>query len=511
MQDTHDLRVSARTAQLLASDGDEDDGPPWRFSGVAVAAGDILHMDDGTPVLFTEEELRAAAETQQDEPLTVDHPRDDAGRPQYPPPTDETVGKVPKAGYLDSVEGVAYEATTHDEEIAQGVQAESYEVSVHPTFELGEQDPETGAYKATNIKFRDLSVVSKGDSPSNTVEWGPNQALASATRSGEIGDQLTADAATDDDDGGLREQVRQLAERVGIIDSNDLRGGVRLPDQTTDGKIVELHDAGFEDAPWLVTLHAPGEEYPDVGEGLGPALGTSAPFDAGEHETDVEIVLDEALDEDQTLFALLRYHADGEVSEPIPTSDGGHYLDSAFVGVAPDGVMDGDTEEATASAGNEPAESGVDNQTSTMGDNDPDNNPNDGQNGSGGGSAAGGDSKTLGEMTPDEAVDALADGLRDQGFVTEDDADQLVEQATAQAEKSEKVDEIIARSDDYDDGDREDLLASADKIVNREFKRVRGATAAGLPGHGGQTGQLTAGADGESDAVEEYGTGVKED
>lgn len=501
--DNHDLRVSARTARLTAG-ATSDDGPPYRFGGVAVAAGDVLHLDDGTRVLMTEEELRAAAETQADEPLTKDHPEDDNGRPKYPPDVDETFGRIPKAGWVEDQQAVAYEAETHDEAIATGVKAGSYEVSVHPFFEMEPYDGSEADVVAKNIKFGDLSVVSKGDSPSVTAEWGPNEALASWTANTNIGDELTAAENVDDDD--TRSIVERLAERFGLIDSSDFRGGVRLSDQTTDGETVELDDAGFEDAPWLVTLHGPGDEYPDIGEGLGPELGTSDPHDAGDYEASLEVVLDEALEDDQTLFALLRYHADGEISEPIPTSDGGHYLDSAFVGVAPDGVMDEDGDaEATASAANEPAEPGVDNQTSDMGDNDPDD-PNDGQDPSDGGSADGGDSKTLADMT----VDELGDALRDQGFVTEDDADQLVEEATAQAEKSDKVDEIIARSDDYDEDDREDLLASAGKMVDREFERVRGATAAGLPAHGGQASSLTASA-GESDAVEEYGTGVKED
>lgn len=530
MKDTHDIRVSARTAQLLASDGDEDDGPPWRFSGVAVAAGDICHMDDGTPVLFTEEELRAAAETQKDEPLTVDHPRDEQGRPQYPPPTDETVGKVQKAGWLESVEAVGYDAATHDEEIAQGVQAGSYEVSVHPMFEVGERDPETGAFKAKNIRFRDLSVVSKGDSPSNTVEWGPNEALASFTRSNDIGDELTA--AEDVDDGDTRSLIRRLAERAGIVDSNDFRGGVRLPDQTINGETVAIDDAGFDDAPWLITLHGPGEEFPDVGEGLGPELGSSKPYDAGDYETGATIELDDPLEEDQTLFALLRYHADGEVSDPIPTSDGGYYLDSAFVGVAPDGVMDGEDAEATASAPNEGAESSVD-PTLTMDENTRQqyiafltaNAGFDEESVRGMGDDAlaqtyelaaddGGstdddptDDRTIGDMT----VGELGDALRNEGFVTEDEADDLVAEAQNRQSKAEKVNEIVAKSDDYDEDDREELMASADTLVDREHKRVRGELAAGLPGNAGQAATLTAGVGGDSNAVDEYGTGVKED
>lgn len=563
MTDTHEIRVSARTAQLRASDSDDEDGPPWRFSGVAVAAGDILHMDDGTPVLFTEEELRAAAETQTGEPLTVDHPSDEDGRPQYPPPTDETVGRVPKAGFVDDVDGLAYEATTHDETIANGVQAGSYEVSVHPTFELGAKDAETGAYKAKNVRFRDLSVVSKGDSPSNTVKWGPNQALASFTRSTDIGEELTAaDEAVADanSDGGFRALVERLAERVGVLDSTDMRGGVRFVDQTTGGDTVTIDAAGFEDAPWLVTLHASGEEFPDVADGLGPALGVSAPQEPGDAAS-IDVELDDPLGEDQTLFALLRYHADGEVSDPIPTSDGGYYLDSAFVGVAPDGVDVEDAAEATASAsggewspsdgaghipteeggserrGNEGAESSLEAEAATsptMDDNTRDKyvsfltangfdeesaramdddvlqstyelaaEATDADGGDPGSTDT--DDTTIGDMT----VDELGDALREQGFVTEDQADDLVEEATAQAEKEEKVEEIVAKSDEYDEDDREDLMASADTLVDREFQRVRGELAASTPAHAGGA-QLTGGAS-DGDAPSDYGTGVKEE
>ena len=179
---TRATRAPARTVELEAIAEGAADGPPWTFSGIAVAAGDVLHMDDGTPVLFRAEELRQAASTQTDEPLTADHPEDAQGRPQYPPETDETIGRVHEAGWIESARGVGYEAVTHDETIARGIQAGSYEVSVHPTFELGGRDEGTGAFVAEDIAFRDLSVVSKGDSPSNTAEWGPNQALASPRR-----------------------------------------------------------------------------------------------------------------------------------------------------------------------------------------------------------------------------------------------------------------------------------------------------------------------------------------
>jgi hypothetical protein len=508
--DDHDLRVSARTARLTAGSTDDEDGPPYRFSGVAVAAGDVLHMDDGTRVLFAEDELKKAAQTQAGEPLSVDHPEDDQGRPTYPPPTDETVGAVPKAGWLDDQQAVGYEATTHDEEIATGVRAGSYDVSIHPTFGVEPYDGDEAEVKAVDITFRDLSVVSKGDSPSNTAEYGRSQALASYTVETDVGAELTAaDAAADvDDERGL---VKRLAEHFGLLDSNDRRGGVFLPDQTTDGGSVTIDDASFDDAPWVITLHGAGDEFPDVGEGLGPALGSSQPYDANDYETDVEVPLDEPLAEDQTLFALLRYHADGEPSEPIPRSEGGHYLDSAFVAVAPDGVMDEDEGDlaANASTGDEPAEPGTDaNTDSDMGD------PSD-DNGSGGQNTPddNGGNKTLGDMTPEEAADELGEELQDRGFVTEDGLEEAVAAAQDRHSKRDKVDEIIAESDDYDEDDREELLGSADSLIEREYKRVRGETAASFPGAAGAASTLTAGAGSGSDdtSADDYGTGVQED
>ncbi|ELZ35367.1 hypothetical protein [Halorubrum tebenquichense] len=502
-----DLRVSARSCRLTAAaDGDED-GPPWRFGGIAVAAGDILHNRQGERVLFTAEELKAAAESQAGEPLTKDHPEDDHGRPKYPPDVDESIGKVSKAGWVDEREGVGYEASTHDETVASGVQAGSYEVSVHPFFDTEPYDGPEADLKAVDITFGDLSVVSKGDSPSNTAQWGPNQALAAWTETADISSELTAADVDEDDD--TRSLIRRLAERVGIADSQDRRGGVFFPDQTSDGESVGIADASFDDAPWLISIHAPGEEYADVGDGLGPELGMSEPYDPGEYPSEPRISLDEPVEEDQTLFALLRYHADGEVSEPIPRSDGGYYLDSAFVAAAPEGVMDVDGGQATAGAadGDEPAESGSGADTDTqMGDTD--GGTNDGPSDPDGGDVDGDDNKTLGEMTPDEAADELGDALREQGFVTEDDADQLVNEAGAQAEKEQKVDQIVAKSDDYDEEDREDLMASADTLIDKEFKRVRGEAAANLPGNAGAAGTLTAGGD---SPVDEYGTGVKED
>lgn len=506
MSNTNTVRVAARTAELTASDDvdDEDDGP-WTFSGIAVAAGDILYEADGTPILFTEEELRAAADTQTGEPLSKDHPSDEDGNPIYPPPTDDTVGKVSAAGYVDDAGeagGVAYKADTHDPNIAQGVRASSYDVSIHANYDYGEKDPETGAIKAENIRFRDLSVVSKGMSPSNTAEWGANYALASATRSGQISEQLAdqageATAAAAADDRSIRERVADLARDVGLLPSEDLRGEVWVSDQTTDGETIAVDRATFDDAAWMLCAHLKGDEYPDVGPGLGPSIGEGQPHEPGDVVTGDAFEVDEPLEEDSTVYVALHYVSeDGEKLDHIPASDGGYFVDDAFVAVAPDGVEVDDGTDGTVTA-NEPAESGAD-PTSNMGSND--DNP-DGQDGTNGGT-------TIAEMTADE----LFDELEDRGMVTAEDVEDIVRETQQQADKEEMVDEIIQASDDYDEDDREELLASAGPLIESEHQRVTGtATGSPMPGAlGSGSATVQAGAQGTDtdEDIGAYGTGV---
>lgn len=501
MTETHTVRVAARTASLQASDDvDDDDDGPWTFSGVAVAAGDILYEGNGTPVLFTEEELRAAADSQTGEPLSKDHPSDEDGNPIYPPPTDETVGTVSAAGFVDDAAtdgGVAYTAETHDRNIAQGVKASSYDVSIHANYDYGEKDPETGAVIAKNIRFRDLSVVSKGMSPSNTAEWGANYALASATRSGQIHEELAGQAddgegttRAADSDRSIRERVEDLARSVGILPAGDRRGEVWLRDQTSNGESVTVTRAGFDDAAWMVAAHLDADS-------LDEPIGTGEPHEAGEAIEDGELEFSDELEDDTTVHTVLHYADDeGNLSDPIPASDGGNFVDEAFVAVAPDDV---ETSEggSVAASGNEPAESGADTDSDmTNGNDDP-----DGQDSTDGGT-------TIAEMTADE----LFDELENRGMVTAENVGEIVEEKQEQSEMEEKVDEIIQGSDDYDEDDREELLASADTLIESEHDRVTG-TATGSPmpgtlGSGSATVQAGAGSEGSGDDLDDYGTGV---
>lgn len=389
----HDLRVSARTYRLTAGPtDDDDDGPPWTFSGIAVAAGDILHMDDGTRVLFTADELKRAAETQAGEPLTKDHPEDDAGRPKYPPDVDETFGTVPKAGWVPDADGVGYEATTHDEEIAAGMRGGSFDVSVHPFFDVEDYDGPEADVVATNITFGDLSVVSKGDSPSNTAQWGPNQALASVSASDEL-----VDALPEPDNDGATE---------GLIAST-VRGTLRALGVNSDD---------------LETVSASDEEAESSTGGSGDSADM-------EHDDIITTLTDEHGFSEEALEAMPEDDLERLGETLVESDDGGSSTDT----------------------------------------------PDDGS----GGTDDGG--RTLADMT----VDDLADGLEDRGFVTEENASDFVQEAQARASKADKVEAIITQSDDYDADDRDDLMASADSLVEREYDRLTGEPAAQLPGAAG--------------------------
>lgn len=157
--------------------------------------------------------------------------------------------------------------------------------------------------------------------------------------------------------------------------------------------------------------------------------------------------------------------------------------------------MDDDVLEQTYELAAEEAGSGSGDGGSTDGDDD--DNPSD--------------EPTLGEMTPAEAASELGDELREQGFVTEDNADELLAEAQDQLSKAEKVDEIIASSDDYDEDDREDLMASADPLLEQEHERVTGQSGAQLPSGTASvtasTPEFGAGENADEDP-DEYGTGV---
>ena len=451
MTETQTVRVAARTATLQARDapGSDDDGP-WTFSGIAVAAGDILYEADGTPILFTEEELRTAARTQTGEPLSRDHPSDEDGNPIYPPPTDETVGRVEAADFLDEAGGVAYRALTHDREVAQAVRAGTFDVSIHAVYERGDEDPETGAIVAENIRFRDLSVVSKGMSPSNTAEWGENYALAQALG----GPAPGGDSGGDGD--GADDGVDH--DREGLIEST-VKATLRAFNLDLDA--APPADGGAA---------GPGRDA-DSGDGTETeTMGAESPVD---DSTDNDI-MDENQREQYRSFIVAHSSIDEENVAGMSDS-----LLKQTHSIVAEAAVEAD------------------------GDDDPDAGADDGSD-----SDADADSDGAAGMEPADLTAQIESAVES---VLEERAPDLVAQASARASKAEKVDAIIAASDEYGEDDREELLASADALVDSEHTRLTGSpTGAPLPGALG-SGSATVQAGGRSDDDEDldaYGTGV---
>jgi hypothetical protein len=214
MQDpaTHEtyVRDHPEVRETVAA-ADVDEGP-WPIHGVAVAAGDVLRNNKGERILITEASLQNARYSKAASKLTKDHPDHDGS-----PPVDATVG-TNSMQYSPAGEAIVYEAETHDEDIAAGVNGGTYGVSIHADLEKGPRDPETGAYVAENLVFHDLSVVSLGDSPSNTAQFGGRSDLAAWANDGgleaALSDTPSADPVDVDDEAvGL---LRGFANRLGF-------------------------------------------------------------------------------------------------------------------------------------------------------------------------------------------------------------------------------------------------------------------------------------------------------
>lgn len=165
------------------------------------------------------------------------------------------------------------------------------------------------------------------------------------------------DPQSENEDDGIIAAIRSLAEKAGIVGSGDTRGYVVFEEQTSDGETVTVAQASFRDARWMTVIHV--REDDEISE----PIGSGEPQDAGEIVSDEEIELDEPLEDDATVVAMLHHVTeDGDMSDAITARDGERFMNSAFVGVAPD---DADVGEQSI---NEPAESGVDETSDNMED-----------------------------------------------------------------------------------------------------------------------------------------------
>jgi len=144
------------------------DGPQQVISGVAVGAGDVTRGLSGDRKVWTEEELKEAAETLEGGDLKALH-------------SETPVGTVTDAGYVDG-EGVIYEARVDDAELAEAIANGRLTVSVEARHgDGGTVETDRGeAMRAADIEFSDLAIVQRGAAPSASAEPGEAAALEAA-------------------------------------------------------------------------------------------------------------------------------------------------------------------------------------------------------------------------------------------------------------------------------------------------------------------------------------------
>lgn len=150
------------------ADNDLDTGESTTIHGIAIGEGDVSHGKSEITKKWPKETLKPAAETLQGRPLVVDH--DDSAR--------DVVGRVTKAGYEDGI-GVIYEAELFDDELAEKISNGLLEVSIKGFHGKPEEMPtdDEGNSIVQNLVFDNLSIVSTGAAPGNTVDVGESARL----------------------------------------------------------------------------------------------------------------------------------------------------------------------------------------------------------------------------------------------------------------------------------------------------------------------------------------------
>ena len=158
---TTQLDSTVRDASLASDDS------AHVISGTAVGIDDVTRgAGTGGRKVWTEAELRAAADTLVGEPVKALH-------------SETAVGEVTDAGFVEG-RGVVYEAKLYDSEIADSIQNGRLTVSIEAQhIDGGEAEtPHGAAMVASDIRFNGVAIVQRGASPSATAEPGEAAALA---------------------------------------------------------------------------------------------------------------------------------------------------------------------------------------------------------------------------------------------------------------------------------------------------------------------------------------------
>lgn len=164
-----DLDTASQSGFASLADADGTD-EPYTVHGVAIGEGDVTNGASGNRTYWPAETLEASADDLEGKKIVDDSEHDDLKATQ--PPVSSILGEVTRSSYKPGV-GVVFEGEIDDSDVASLVENGRVDVSPALFRSLGEHDESMGAQPAEEIhKWRDLSVVSEGAAPSNSIQPG---------------------------------------------------------------------------------------------------------------------------------------------------------------------------------------------------------------------------------------------------------------------------------------------------------------------------------------------------
>lgn len=224
----------------IFDEGEED----HLIHGVAMGHGDITRSKSGKELYWSADALKMAANTLEGRPLVVDH-EDSAYA---------VVGEVMEANFKEDV-GIVYKARLTDEELADKIQDDLLEVSIkvyRPDDEKLEER-EDGVLVVDRAKIDNLSVVARGEAPSNYVEYGESEDFSE-----EECLEVLSDETESEQDESVEDSVKELAEKLDSTEEAILEAIERLEEEKESESVSEGEEEPSSESP-----EAPDEDEAD--------------------------------------------------------------------------------------------------------------------------------------------------------------------------------------------------------------------------------------------------------
>lgn len=229
---------SPRSSFLGEPESFEESDGDHLIHGVALGHRDITRSGTGAELYWTAEALNMAAKSLEGRPLVVDH-EDSAYN---------VVGDIEQAKFKENV-GIIYEARLTDEELAEKIQDDLLEVSVHifrPDDEKLEER-EDGVLEVDRAKIKNLSIVPIGEAPSNTVQYGEADDFSE-----EECLELLSEEDSEQEGESFDEIVSAVADELESSEERILEAIEKLEEESESGSVSEGEEeqpSGGSEAP----------------------------------------------------------------------------------------------------------------------------------------------------------------------------------------------------------------------------------------------------------------------